>query len=65
MTLNEIKKAVKNGKKVYWKHFDYQVKVDKNDNWTIVHSGGHIIGLVWEDGTGMNGKEKDFYVSGT
>ena len=61
MKLEEIKRAVKNGKKVYWKHLDYQVKVDKNDNWTINHAGGHIIGLVHNDETTLNGKEEDFH----
>ena len=62
MTLQEIKTAVEEGKKVYWKNGSYQVIKDKIGQWLIKHSGGHCIGLTWQDEITMNGEEKDFFI---
>ena len=63
MTLEEIKKAVEEGKKVHWSHSGYAVICDKIGQWLIVcSSNNHCIGLTWLDGVTMNGKEEDFFI---
>ena len=62
MKLNEIKKAVNQGKVVHWSNGNYQV-VKENDDYVIKASNGHIIGLTWSDGKTLNGEEKDFFIS--
>ena len=57
MTLQEIKNALSEGKRVFWKSTSYEVIKDN-----IVHTGGHIIGLTWTDGVTLNGKEEDFFI---
>lgn len=63
MTLQEIKTAVMNGKTVHWANTSYVVICDKHNQW-LIHcpSNGYTIGLTWEDGVTMNGKESDFFI---
>jgi hypothetical protein len=66
MTLEEIKKAVESGKKVFWSHDGYEVIKDKIGQWLIVcHKNNHCIGLTYSDNTTLNGKEGDFFIEGT
>ena len=64
MKLAEIKEAVRAGRKVCWIHSGYMVKRhifrDGSEQWLVVHSGGHCIGLTHTDGVTMNGKPEDF-----
>ncbi len=76
MTLQEIKDAVIEGKRVFWKQSNYEVKKHEGEvlnfetlqhepvtTWNIVCSNnGHTIGLTWTDEVTMNGKEEDFYI---
>jgi len=78
MTLQEIKDAVNDGKRVFWQQGNYEVKKHVGEeldietlqhvpveNWSIVCSNnGHTIGLTWTDEVTINGKEKDFYLEG-
>ena len=64
MKLDEIKKAVDQGKTVHWSNGNYRV-VKENDDYVIRASNGHIIGLTWSDGKTLNGEEKDFFVDNT
>jgi hypothetical protein len=62
MNLEEIKKAVDEGKSVYWSNRNYEVIKDKNGQYLICCSlNNSCIGLTWTDGTTLNGKEMDFY----
>lgn len=72
MTLEEIKAAVREGKKVHWCNDGYEVKlstfppmrsdVQPEEQWLIVFTpNGHAIGLTWTDGVTMNGKPEEFY----
>lgn len=64
MTLQEIKVATEDGKKVYWKSLAYQVIKDRIGQWLInCPSNGYCIGLTWQDGITLNGKEEDFFVN--
>jgi hypothetical protein len=64
MTLEEIKKAVLEGKTVHWSNTNYVVVKDNLDQWLInCPSNGYCIGLTWSDGKTLNGKEEDFYVA--
>jgi hypothetical protein len=54
-------KAVDAGKKVYWSNKGYQVVKAKGD-YMIKAANGHMIGLTWEDGKTLNGKEADFFI---
>ena len=63
MNLAEIKTAIAEGKNVYWASLAYQVKIDKYNQYIIVCSlNGNAIGLTWQDGTTLNGKETDFFI---
>jgi len=69
MKLEEIKKAVREGKSVYWKNPNYQVilhtfKTGK-EQW-LVHCTGNdsYTGLTWADGKTMNEKESDYQIEG-
>ena len=65
MNVNAIKKAVDSGKEVYWETSNY--KVIKDDiNQYLIHSrcNDHYIGLTWNDGVTLNGKEEEFFVKG-
>lgn len=65
MNLAEIKSAVDQGKKVFWSTSAYRVIKDKIGQYLIGYNiGGHgenYIGLTWQDGTTLNGKESEFY----
>ena len=65
MTLEKIKKALADGKKVYWTHKGYEVIKDSVGQYLIVyHRGGKdmmCIGLTWSDGVTLNGKEEEFF----
>ena len=67
MKLEEIKAAVRSGKKVCWASDIYEVKLhhfrDGSENWVVTCiPNNHSIGLTWRDGVTMNGKEEQFYV---
>jgi hypothetical protein len=63
MTLQEIKDAIKSGKKVHWANTGYKVVCDKNGEYLIVWCGnGSCIGLTWQDGVTMNGKPEEFFI---
>ena len=61
MTLEEIKSAIENGRKVYFKNERYEVIKDSIGQYLITCGGGSAIGLTWQDGVTMNGMERDFY----
>jgi hypothetical protein len=62
MTLQAIKTAINQGKRVFWKSEGYRVIKDSIDQYMIkCIYNGHCIGLTWRDGTTMNGKEEDFF----
>jgi hypothetical protein len=64
MTLQEIKQAIKDGKKVYWSNSLYEVVKDNIGQYLICcRLNDHCIGLTWRDGVTMNGKEEDFYIT--
>lgn len=63
MTLAEIKQAIAEGKTVHWSNELYYVNKVGEDNYVIAcKSNNHAIGLTWEDGVTMNGKEESFYI---
>jgi len=67
MNTQEIKQAVRDGKKVYLKSHAYQVKLynpsEGAEQWLITcASNNHSIGLTWLDEVTLNGKEEDFYI---
>ena len=63
MNLQAIKVAINDGQIVHWKNSSYTVKLDQLSRYVIVCTNGSTIGLTWNDGVTMNGKEADFYVS--
>mgnify|MGYP000630862635 CR=1 FL=1 len=62
MTLEEITQAVTDGKTVYWKQPNYEVKLWADGYNIVCASNNHAIGLTWTDGVTLNGKEKDFFI---
>lgn len=62
MTLQEIQKAVTDGKRVHWASPAYTVILDSLGQWFIRCHNGNCIGLTWADGKTLNGKESQFYV---
>ena len=63
MKLCEIKEAVAEGKKVYWKNKGYEVIKDNIGQWLIhCNINDSYIGLTWRDEKTMNGEQKDFFV---
>ena len=62
MNVNEIKKAVDEGKQVHWSNVGYTVIKDNIGQYLIQHWNGHCIGLTWADNVTLNGKEEDFYI---
>ena len=62
MNSEEIKAAVDAGKKVHWSNKSYQV-IKGKDDYLIKGPTGHAIGLTWEDGKTLNGKEEDFFLA--
>jgi hypothetical protein len=64
MTLQEIKTAIENGRRVYWKHEGYPVIKDGIGQFMICYiENQHCWGLTWRDGVTMNEKEEDFYLA--
>ena len=62
MTLDEIKSAVDQGRKVYNGHKGYEVIRSKYGEYLIHYRGSEwYIGLTWKDGVTMNGKEEEFF----
>lgn len=62
MTVDQIKKAVDEGKTVHWMNAGYRVIKDGNGKHIIkCDLNNHIIGLTWRDGVTLNGDEEDFY----
>lgn len=65
MTVEEIKKAIEEGKTVHWSSEAYTVIKDKINQYLIICTQNkYCIGLTHQDGTTMNGKEEDFYIAG-
>lgn len=66
MTLQEIKEAVDNGKRVCLGNSRYPVIKDDIGQYMIgcdVESRKpYYIGLTWQDGVTLNGREEDFYI---
>ena len=63
MNLNEIKAAVRAGKTVHWASTNYVVEEDRIGQWHIIClSNRHCIGLTWQDGVTLNGREDQFFV---
>ena len=62
MTLEEIKKAVDSGKKVYWKNDGYIVEKWPSGYEIVCQQNEHAVGLTWADGVTMSESEEDFYV---
>tara|TARA_R110000772_G_scaffold35637_4_gene85801 strand:+ start:20518 stop:21030 length:513 start_codon:yes stop_codon:yes gene_type:complete len=63
MNLQEIEKAVLNGRTVNWKNANYKVIHDPKTGFLIKSENNeNYIGLTWQDGKTMNGEEKDFYL---
>jgi hypothetical protein len=62
MTLDEIKQAIAEGRKVYHGSKNYEVIRDNIGQYLIVCSfNGYTIGLTHSDKQTMNGKEADFF----
>lgn len=60
-SVDEIKKAVDDGKAVYHHNSLYKVTKDKLNQYLIVcQANQYAIGLTWRDGKTLNGKLKDF-----
>ena len=61
MNLQEIKSALKAGKKVYWSNKAYEVIQSKFTQEYLVkcHLNDTYHGLTWRDGVTMNGEPKD------
>lgn len=62
VTLDEITKAVLDGKQVCWTNSAYKVVVDCHKQWFIVCDNGSTIGLTNRNGHSLNGEEKDFFI---
>lgn len=65
MKLEEIKKAVDNGKIVHWKQENYIVKhfCGEDKYYIECTNNGNVIGLTWSDNETLNGEEKDFFIA--
>lgn len=63
MTLQEIKKAIADGKRVFWVNEGYEVIRDRIGQYLIVYEPtGYCIGLTWMDDVTMNGKPEEFFI---
>jgi hypothetical protein len=63
MTLEQIKTALSEGKKVYYCNPAYTVIKDRLNQYLIEYRlNGDVIGLTWRDGVTLNGKEESFYI---
>lgn len=64
MTLDEIKTAIEQGKRVFWTNDNYEVIKDKLGQYLIYcHLNEYCIGLTWQDKKTMNGQEEEFYIA--
>lgn len=63
MTVEQINQAVDNGMIVHWGNPMYTVIKDGNGRYLIKCDNGSSIGLTWNDGKTLNGKEEEFFVS--
>jgi hypothetical protein len=64
MTLDEIKKAVDEGKKIKWANKLYDVVKDSLGQYLVVCSSNqHTTGLTWKDGVTLNGRPSEFYIA--
>jgi len=62
MTAEEIKAAIDRGEKVYWSSTRYPVIKDSKGQYLITCTiTDYCIGLTWQDGVTLNGKESDFF----
>lgn len=63
MNLQEIKKAVNEGKRVHWASEAYEVVHDKYDQWFIVCTlNNHATGLTWRDGRTLSEDPSEFFI---
>lgn len=63
MTLQEIKQAIAEGKRVCWATPAYRVIQDSIGQYLIVCLlNDHCIGLTWQDNITLNGQEHQFFV---
>lgn len=62
MTVDEIKKAVDEGKIVRWSSEIYLVHKVGDSYLITCELNDHTIGLTWLDGVTLNGKEEEFYI---
>lgn len=64
MTLDQIKNAISKGYKVNWSNNAYDVIQDKIGQYLICcKHNGSCIGLTWQDGITLNGKESEFFLA--
>jgi hypothetical protein len=63
MTAAEIKSAIDSGKKVCWHNPTYEVIKTKDEYLIRCRLNQHCVGLTWQDGVTLNGKEEDFYIT--
>ena len=64
MKLDEIKKAVDEGKHVKWSNRLYDVVKDNLGQYLIIcTTNDYTIGLTWTDGVTLNGRPSEFYVA--
>lgn len=64
MNLEQIKTAVLAGKTVHWASTLYVVVQDNAGQWLIVCTANKsTIGLTWQDGVTLNGREDQFFVA--
>jgi hypothetical protein len=61
MTLEEIKKAIEEKKKVYWSNKSYEVIKEEDYYYVLYIPNSYAIGLTWLDGITLNGKEEEFF----
>ena len=62
MTLEEIKKAIDAGARVYHGNRGYEVVRDNLGRYLIQCVNGYCIALTWADGRTLNGKPEEFFV---
>lgn len=63
MNVDEIKKAVNEGKTVCWSHDGYQVIKDDIGDYLIIYlDNGYCNGLTYQDNITLNGDEEEFYI---
>jgi hypothetical protein len=62
MQLEEIKQAIKEGKRVFHHNEAYEVIQDNIGQYLIKCTvNNSCIGLTWQDKVTLNGQEKDFF----